>query len=259
MQPRGKEALGAHLLDGIMSGRWPAGEKLPPERLLAQTFGVSRPIVREVLRGLQERGLIEIAAGQGTFVRAPTTADGARSLESYYRRRNATAREVMDARLMLETAAARLAALNADAAEVSAMWRALEDCEKADTVVDGARHDLAFHGMIARASHNPMMDMMFASIAGFTFELMLRSHADPEALKRGLPHHRQIAEAVGAHEPDAAERAMRDHLMLASTMYRDDYERSVDNVARRELALTPSGGVPLDELLNEVQRRSARA
>jgi DNA-binding FadR family transcriptional regulator len=253
MQGRGRDALASHLLDEIMSGRWPVGTKLPPERHLAQSFGLSRPIVREVLRGLQERGLIEVAVGQGSFVRAPSTTDGARSLQSYYQRRNATAHEVMDARLMLETTSARLAALNADETELAALRRTLEDCENAENVVDGARLDLAFHGLLARASKNPMIDMMFASIAGYTFELMLRSHADPEVLRHGLPLHRRIADAVERRAPEAAEQAMREHLTLASTMYGEDYERSVDNVARR---LTHGSDISLEDLLDEVTRRA---
>lgn len=257
MERRGREALAEHLLGEIMSGRWPAGDKLPPERLLAQNFGVSRPIVREVLRGLQERGLVQIAAGQGSFVRAPSTADGARSLESYYRRRNATARDVMDARLALETGSARLAALNADAVEIAALRRTLQECESADNVIDGARCDLAFHGLLARASRNPVMDMMFASIAPFTFELMVRSHADAEVVRRGLPQHRLIVDAVERRQPDEAEQAMRDHLNLASTLYGEDYERSVDSLARRDLRL--AGGVSLEDLIDRAIRRATGA
>jgi DNA-binding FadR family transcriptional regulator len=124
------------LRDEILSGELPAGSKLPPERVLAQDFALSRPIVREVLRGVQERGLVEILPARGTFVRAPSAADGVRSLESYYRRRNATAREVMDARLMLEIHAVRLAALNATAADVHALEQCQRDADDAQTVVD---------------------------------------------------------------------------------------------------------------------------
>ncbi len=250
-----REGLSEHLLDEIVSGRLAPGTKLSPERVLAHEFGLSRPVVREVLRGLQEKGLVDILPARGTFVREPSTIDGARSLESYYRRRNATAREVMESRLMTETHTARLAAARATAADVEVLQRCLTDCETADNVIDRARYDIAFHGLLARASHNTVIETMFGSIASLTFELMLRSHADPQVMSQGLPYHRSILEAVQAGDPDRAERAMRDHLGLAGTLYGDDYDRSVEHVARREFQRFLRGPMTLEGLLDEVVRR----
>jgi GntR family transcriptional repressor for pyruvate dehydrogenase complex len=250
-----REALTEYLLEEIMSGRLAVDNRLPAERELAQDFGLSRPIVREVLRGLHERGLITIIPARGAFVQAPTAAGGAKSLESLYRRSNATAREVMDARLMLETHAARLAAASAGPADIRALETCAEDCERADNVIDRARCDIAFHGLLARVSHNAVIETMFASITGLTFELMLRSHADADVAARGLPYHRQILDAVRAGDADAAESAMRAHLELAGDMYGEDYDRSVESVARRELHRFLGPQVSLEGLLSEVMRR----
>jgi len=252
-----RERLNDYLTDEIMSGRFAVGGRLPAERELAKQFGLSRPTVREVLRGLQERGLVEIVPAQGTYVRDATTDDGAHSLESYYRRRRATARELMDARLMLETHAVRLAALRATPPEIKLLERCLTECENANTVIDRARHDLTFHGLLARASHNSVIETMFASVATFTFELMLRSQADPSVADQGVPYHRVILDAVRSGEPDAAEAAMRAHLGLAETLYGADYERSVDSVARREIRGIGGGQVSLDALLDEITERFA--
>jgi DNA-binding FadR family transcriptional regulator len=257
-QPRGfpgRETLAEHLRDEILSGRLEPGAKLPPERSLALEFQLSRPIVREVLAGLQEQGLVEILPARGTFVRSPSAAHGARSLESHYRRRNATAREVMDARLMLETHAVRLAALHATPAEIEAIERVLADNEEAGSVVERARHDITFHGLLARASHNTVIETMFASITGLTFELMLRSQGDPQVISRGMPFHRRVLDALRARDPDAAEEAMRQHLELAATLYGNDYDRSVESVARRELERFLGPNASLDGLLDEVARR----
>jgi DNA-binding FadR family transcriptional regulator len=250
-----REALTNHLIEEIMSGRRPVGAKLSAEREMAQEFGLSRPIVREVLRGLHERGLITIIPARGAYVQAPTAAGGARSLESFYRRRNATAREVMGARLMLETYAARLAAASASDADIRALVICAEDCERAGNVIDRARCDITFHGLLARASHNTVIETMFASITGLTFELMLRSLTDADVSARGLPFHKQILKAIQARNPDAAEAAMRGHLELAGEMYGDDYDRSVETVARRELRRSLGPQVSLDGLLEEVIRR----
>jgi GntR family transcriptional repressor for pyruvate dehydrogenase complex len=247
-----RDSIDDFLTEEIMSGRLAAGARLPAERELAERFRLSRPTVREVLRGLQERGLVEIVPAQGTFVRAPTTADGARSLESYYRRRNATARELMDARLMLETHAVQLAAACATPPELRLLEICLLDCEGAGNVIDRARHDLRFHGLLARASHNSVIETMFASIATFTFELMLRSLADPAVAQRGLPYHRAVLDAIRAGEPGQAEEAMREHLSLAATLFGADYDRSIDSIARREIRAIAGVEISLDKLLDEV-------
>jgi GntR family transcriptional regulator, transcriptional repressor for pyruvate dehydrogenase complex len=246
-----RESLSETLVGDIVSGRLAHESKLPAERELAAEFGLSRPIVREVLRGLQERGLVDIVPARGTFVRAPSPADGARSLELHYRRHNATARDVMDARLMLETQTARFSALRADEREVSALERELTQAVDADNVVDRARHDITFHGLLARASANPVIETMFGSIAGLAFELMLRSHADSDVAGRGLPYHRTILDAIRAHDPDRAEEAMRAHLDLAATMYGEDYDRNVEEVARHRLQRFLGPDMSLDELVDE--------
>jgi DNA-binding FadR family transcriptional regulator len=246
-----REQLTEHLVAEIMTGRLAPPDKLPAERQLAQEFGLSRPIIREVLRGLQERGLVEIVPARGTFVRAPNAADGARSLELHYRRHNATARDVMDARRMLETQTARLSALRATEDDVSALEGCLLRGEEADNIVERARQDITFHGLLARTSANPVIETMFASIAGLTFELMLRSLADPEVAGRGLPYHKRILDAVRAHNPDRAEKAMRAHLDLAATMYGEDYDQSVENLARREVRRFLGPDMSLDRLVDE--------
>jgi GntR family transcriptional repressor for pyruvate dehydrogenase complex len=257
--PGTREALTNHLIEAIMSGSWPVDTKLPAERELASDFGLSRPIVREVLRGLHERGLITIIPARGAYVQAPTAAGGAKSLESFYRRRNATAREVMDARLMLETHAARMAASSASDADIRALVICAEDCERAGNVIDRARCDITFHGLLASSSHNTVIETMFASITGLTFELMLRSLNDADVSARGLPFHKQILKAIQARDPDAAEAAMRGHLEIAAEMYGEDYDRSVETVARRELHRTLGPQISLDSLLDEVIRRVADA
>lgn len=260
MNPRseaapGRDALAAHLHEEILAGRLAVGSRLPSERELANEFKLSRPIVREVLRGLQERGLVEILPARGTFVRAPTAMDGARSLDASYRRLNPSAREVMEARLMLETHTARLAALNATARDVAALEACLAESEAAESFVDRARQDITLHAVLARTSRNALIETMFASIARLVFELMLRSQADPPVVERGMPFHRRLVEAVRARDPDAAEAAMRGHLELAATLHGPDYERGVETVARRELRRLAGPRVSLEELLDDVARR----
>src|SRR5919201_3506489 len=98
----------------------PEGSRLPGERQLAERLRVSRPVVREAMRGLVERGLLEVVPGRGTFTRRVRTSDAARPLDSLLRR-EATPRHLVEARLMLECESISLSAERAEPAEFAAM------------------------------------------------------------------------------------------------------------------------------------------
>ena len=104
------DAISSTLAERVLSGELAANERLPSERQLALEFGVSRPIVREALRALVERRLIDVEPSRGAFVRGDTgLSAGSRPLDLEYLRRGTTARQLSEARLMLETEAVALA------------------------------------------------------------------------------------------------------------------------------------------------------
>jgi GntR family transcriptional repressor for pyruvate dehydrogenase complex len=231
-----REGLAAHLEDKIVSGKLEAGSKLPPERRLAERFNVSRPVVREALRSLVERNLVEVVPGRGAYVRRVSMTDATRPLAMLFQRRRPTPRDLVEARRMLECEAASLAAIRAEPEHLRAMQRALVLTEqvRAD-LLEKVGHDLAFHASIARASRNPVIETMFVSITGTVAELMLRSLGDPDVSRVGLPYHREIYEAIKNGEPDEARAAMAGHLSVAERTYGGDYDRPLDALARREL------------------------
>ncbi|MEH1129646.1 FadR/GntR family transcriptional regulator [Micromonospora sp. CPCC 206061] len=246
-----RASLEAHLEQELLSGRFKPGEKLPSERILAETYSVSRPIVREVLRSLQERRLVDVIAGRGTFARAARTTDGARSLDAFFRRRQVTPRELTDARIMVESVTAAAAARLATDEEIASLLATLERFDKATNVVDKARADIAFHAAIARMARNPVIEAMFASVSGLAFELMLRSLSDPHVAREGVPFHDDIFTAIKEHDPEGARQAMLGHLSVARRTYGADYDKSLDDIVHRELGkLIPA--VDLDHLLNEI-------
>lgn len=243
------------LHDGIVKGEFSPGTRIPSERALAARFGVSRPVVREVLRSLADQGLLDIQSARGSFVRAPVTVEGARSLDVLYRRKDATVRELMDVRLMIETYAARVAALQATEMEVRAMRWCLDEFEAARNVLEEAQLDLAFHALVIKASHNTVIDIMYASISSMVFELMLRSLVDTSVKHAGAPIHEEILEAIRRHDPAGAEEAMREHLRMAELLYGEDYDRSVDALATRELRRHLGSATSIESILEEVSRR----
>jgi GntR family transcriptional repressor for pyruvate dehydrogenase complex len=242
----------AHLEEEILTGRAEAGAKLPSERELAEQYGVSRPVVREALRGLVERNLVEVQPGRGAYVRAARPTDAAAEMDALLRRHQPTPRDVVEARTMLEATTAALAAARADEADLASLEDALDRFDGANGLIEQARYDLAFHLTIARAAHNPVVETMFAAITGLTVELMLRSLADPGVTRVSVPYHREILAAIQARDAERARTAMTDHLEVAARTYGADFERSLESVARRELARLLDPGVTLEALLAAV-------
>jgi DNA-binding FadR family transcriptional regulator len=241
--------LEAELLAGTV------GAKLPSERELARRLGVSRPLVREALRSLVERGLIEISPGRGAYVRDPTSAEAARPLDSHYRRQRITPHNLIEARTIIEPAAAKLAATRATPAEVELLRVAVERVEGAEGILDRVRCDVALHGLIARMSHNPVIETTFESIATLVFELALRSSSDSKVVAVSAPYHRAVYEAIRDRDPERAFEAMREHHESGGKLYGKDFDSSLDLVARRELERLLGGPVPsLEGIIADVMR-----
>lgn len=220
----------AALEERCLVGSYAVGTKLPSERVLSEEFGVSRPVIREVLRGLMERGYIEIHPGRGSFVRAATPAELAEPLSRVARRGGATARHLVVARLMIETTSTELAAAHASPEALEAMRAALDAHEAARSVADKASTDLAFHEAIAAAADNPLIQVMFGSIRGYVHALMLRSHVDRAVQELGDPIHRDIFDAIEQRDPQGARAAMAEHLSIALAAYGSDLDLPIETM-----------------------------
>ena len=155
---------------------------------------------------------------------------------------------------MLETYSARLAAVRADPADIGALERCQQDIQATDDPIEGAQFDLTYHWLIAKASHNPVIETMFGSIGGPIFEQMLRTTVDPKLNRKGLPHHKNVIDALRRRDADAAEEQMRAHLGTIRAIYGASYEQRLDNLARKALrSVRPT--LSLEALLEDVNRR----
>jgi DNA-binding FadR family transcriptional regulator len=210
------EALAAQVEEWILSGQLEAGAKLPSEDSLGRQFGVSRPVVREALARLRERGLIETVSGSGTFVKHP---DADHLTEAVVRHLRVTAggtdsiAKVYEARLAIETATARLAAERAsehDLEQISARLEAMR--ADRDDVQRWTASDLGFHLAVAGASHNPFLTTLLAPLVKVIERGIIESFRSRQAVESGLRAHERIFERLRAHDPAGAEKAMRDHL-----------------------------------------------
>lgn len=247
--PLSRKDLVTVLSDQIIEGRYKPGSKLPSERHLSGQYAISRPIVREVLRSLAERGLIQIVAGRGAYVRTAGSSDLANPMDTLARQQGATPRHLVEARAMLERQAAALAAERAGPAEVAAMEGVVDAFERARHVLDRARSDLAFHALVAKASRNPVIETMFGSIAPLVFEMQLRSLDDPEVVDRGGPLHRVVLQAIRDRDGQAASEAMHTHVTLAYELFGAELDATLDAIARRKIARLVGPGTTLEDVI----------
>lgn len=250
--PASRDELMSVLADRILTGDYAIGAKLPSEREVALSSGLSRPIVREILRGLEERGLIDIQPGRGAYVRVPSSMNITQSMDSFTRTNGATPRHLVEARAMLEERTATLAAERATPEDVAALRELSAAFDNATNVIDRARCDLAFHGMIAKSSHNPVLETMFGAIAPLIFELQLRSLDDPTIVGAGAPLHHTVVDGISTRDAEAAGSAMWQHVTLAYEMFGNDLERSLDAIARRKIAVLLGEHATLEEVIADV-------
>ena len=197
--------------EAIMSGRFRKGDRLPTEREMARQFGVSRVTVRDALRALEASGLIEIRVGGqgGPYVREPDTAVLTESLRTHFHLQGTTFAELAEARLALETTAARLAAERATADNLAEMRAAIDDPGPDGT----ATQSVDFHKALVRAAHNSALLTMFLatqSLLAEAFDTLHASQPDMAGVARRV--HTGLYEAIARHDAETAVRLMRDHL-----------------------------------------------
>ncbi|MCA1323147.1 FadR/GntR family transcriptional regulator [Herbaspirillum sp. alder98] len=215
------EQVAQRLLTMIRSGLLKPDQQLPPERELAAMLGVGRPAVREAIRGLALLGLLRIRQGEGTFVSSLETRELLEPLEMIIDLNPGTLEALFDARLIIETGVAALAATHMDDSELQRLVRNVEDEARllSDPVAFAAA-DVEFHEAIIEACDNPFLQ----SIAGSLYMLGKKSRTItsriPATLERSLQDHREILDALQARDPQRASDAMRSHLQHVRAAYR---------------------------------------
>jgi GntR family transcriptional repressor for pyruvate dehydrogenase complex len=214
---RSREDLATLLAKKISSGDYPPGQLLPSERALSEEYGLSRSMVREALRTLAERRLIEVRPGRGSQVRQTTVADAVERMIEIFDHSHVTPRTLIEARSMLETTAASLAAERAGEDEIATIGRARQSCSQSDSLLERVRWDLAFHLAIVRAAGNPLVETMFHAIQPYIVELLFRSLTDANVTEKGLAFHERILDAIVRHDADTAAREMANHLISIGT------------------------------------------
>jgi len=205
----------AYVRSLIDRGRLKPGDRLPPERDLAQQVGVSRPTVRAGLRTLAALGVVRSRRGSGTYIPDGPPTLGAEALSFLAALHKFTTEDVFETRRILEVGAAGLAAERATpdqlatlADEVASLFASLADRQVFLV------HDINFHRVIAAASGNPIVASCVEMVAALYYERRRTTaeRAVDRDVRDAADAHRQIYQAIRAHDVERARRAMNDHL-----------------------------------------------
>jgi GntR family transcriptional repressor for pyruvate dehydrogenase complex len=190
-----------------------AGDRLPPERELAQHLGVSRATLSQALVALEVVGVVAVRHGDGTVVRRDVPGRITDAVRAHLHRLP----EIIDTRDALETKIAGLAAerrTDEDLARIDEALRLMaEDVERGERGVEG---DELFHGAVTAAAHSDLLARLMDAIAELVRESRIESLSQPDRPRASLAGHRAIAEAIRAGDPEAAARAMHAHVEMVS-------------------------------------------
>lgn len=196
----------------IESGQLKPNERLPSEAALAQSFGVSRPVVREALMSLQALGLTASQSGKGTFV----VSDRVRPPLLMGRYSPAHIKEV---RRCVEIPSARLAAERRTDRDIGELAGILARMEEADDPARRNRLDASFHIAIASAAGNPLIAKLVEDLRSVLEEHSLAAARAPYRRKEASAEHAAIYEAIVRRDPDGAAIAMENHLAAAERSF----------------------------------------
>jgi DNA-binding FadR family transcriptional regulator len=218
----------------ILEGELPAGTVLPNEADLGGEFGVSRTALREAIKVLESKGLVEVRRKTGTRIRPrrdwnaldPEILSWLFSGPGFA----AGLPDLLELRLIVEPAGARLAALRANAVNLKEIEDALNGMEVAlEDAESSIEFDLLFHMAILEATHNAFMRPFGALIQEALRASFRLTNVNRSAYERSLRRHRDVFEAIIAKDADAAEAAMRVVLNRTS----EDIDRSLPKTPRK--------------------------
>src|SRR5215213_4456880 len=205
-----------HVAILIEAGKLRPGDRLAPERELAQELGVSRPTIRAGLHALAAMGVTESRQGAGTFITDGPPRLGAGPLSFLAALHGFTRDEIFEARKILEVGAAGLAAerglgdrLAPMAEEVTGMFATMTDPQTFLV------HDVRFHRAIAAAADNPVLLALVEMVSSLVYEQRRRTVEHAVDLKESAEMHRRIYQAIRDRDPERARAEMARHLDLA--------------------------------------------
>ena len=217
-----------HEMQRLIAEEYPApGSRLPKEAELAERFQVSRIVIREAMKILEDRGLVEVRAGRGTLTVAPKPDRVKESLLWLFRDQPIPTIEEMESMLelrqVLEETSASLAAVRATPDDLKEIEDALRGmAENTRDLKNTIEADMRFHRAVMRAAHNPYLEMVLDPVMSVFLQQIKLS----DSFSTGLEMHRHIFIQIRERNPIGARQAVR-RLMLRTL---EDSRKALDNL-----------------------------
>lgn len=208
------------IFDLLRQGELKAGDKLPSERELTEMLDVGRSSVREALQSLAMLNVIEIIPGHGTFIKEPDTSELLRADVIGFLINDSMARELLEAREMIEPSSVRLACLRATEDDFAQIGSLLEQHRAALENGDPTNEVSAqFHIALAEASHNRVVIRFMESILELLTRRGRKVEQIPEYARQELEEHRAIFECVRDRDADQANALLLRHIVHSAAAY----------------------------------------
>lgn len=234
---RAYEEVVSEIEQSVKSGVLSIGSRLPGERELAQQFGVSRVVIREAVRHLEARGIVEVRVGSGTYIRSVSGAALSKSFTLWLQLEDSAVLDLYAVRQALEVTAASLAAVHATPEDLAQMRHLLDEwatllAKSPFTDEDVAASDnfeVEFHYLLAKASQNTALETLLRAILPLIFagrRAVIRLTGNLQQATAGLSlaetaaEHNDIYKAIANRDPTAAEFFVRRHMQTSIAVYR---------------------------------------
>jgi GntR family transcriptional repressor for pyruvate dehydrogenase complex len=208
------EQVAEQISTWIRSNGLAPGDRLPPERELAQRLGISRATLSQALVALEVIGVVHVRHGDGTVL---AEAPGPRRIVEAIRAHAHRLPEIIDTRDALETKIAALAATHRTPEDLARIDEAIDEMARdVEAGGRGVEGDERFHGAVTAAAHSLLLARLMDEIRDLIRETRIESLSQPGRPADSLVGHRAIADAVRAGDPGAASAAMHAHVVMVS-------------------------------------------
>jgi len=204
----------ANLKELLTSGQFAVGDRVPTEKELCETLGVSRTSVRESLRMIKAMGLIDIIPGKGSFVRKTNETNDNEYLD-WFAKKGIAYSDFMEVRMMLEPWATRQAIQRATDTEIETLEDIFHDFETAYHEKDRVglvQCDEQFHEQIFSMCKNPLLASINDKIKEYFTEFRVKVFNEESGISNAIEPHRLILNAFVTRNLDAGELAMKAHI-----------------------------------------------
>jgi DNA-binding FadR family transcriptional regulator len=221
----GSERVVAYFKERLLRGELKVGDRILPERELAQELDVGRPLLREVVKSLAMLGFLDVRHGSGTYIGKADIRVVADFFTFCLSQEQDILDDVMQARMAIECQAIRLACSRANEPDLARIGHWLGVL--IDTLGDpdaGGRADFMFHQSIVAASHSRSLTTLYGALA----ELLRRSHVErrkttykhPTIIGNLVKAHREVFLSIVAKDPDQADLRLREHFAIGDEIRR---------------------------------------